>query len=249
MIKTNEELEYMRYAGKVAYELLDSLKSFIKEGITTEDINEYADNYIRSKDCYPTCLGFEGFPKSICTSINEEVVHGIPGNRKLVDGDIITVDIGVTYKDMIVDTSYTYIVGSVDEKTKKLLENTQKALYEGIKIIKNGINLNEVCKRIEKIALDNNYGVIRELTGHGVGYEFHEDPYIPNYNNSESEKVILKSGMTLAIEPMFSLKGREVWMMENGWTISTQDKSPAAHFEHTILVTDNGCEIITGEGK
>lgn len=247
MIKTNEELEYMRYAGKVAYELLDSLKSFIKEGITTEEINKYADNYIRSKDCYPTCLGFEGYPKSICTSVNEEVVHGIPGNRKLKDGDIITVDIGVTYKDMIVDTSYTYIVGNVDKKIEKLLENTQKALYEGIKIIKNGIILNEVCKRIEKVALDNGYGVIRELTGHGVGYEFHEDPYIPNHSNSESEKIILKSGMTLAIEPMFSLKGREVWMLENGWTISTQDKSPAAHFEHTILVTDNGYEIITGE--
>lgn len=246
-VKTNKEIELMRYAGKVAYEVLMNLKSFIKEGISTNDIDKYVENYIKSKNCYPTCLGFEGFPKSICASINEEVVHGIPSKRKLKNGDIITVDIGVTYKGMIVDTAYTYMIGNIDEKTKKLVENTQKALYEGIKNIKNGIKLNVVCKNIEKVALKNNYGVIKEITGHGVGYDFHEDPYIPNYDNYESETIELKSGNTLAIEPMFSLKGEKVWILENGWTITTQDKSLAAHFEHTILVTDNGYEILTGE--
>ncbi len=248
-IKTDKEIEYMRYAGRVAKGVLDSLKSFIKIGITTNQIDKYVYDYIISKDCYPTCLGFDGFPKSICASVNEEVVHGIPDDRKLKDGDIITIDIGVTYKNMIVDTAYTYKVGNVSKEIENLLENTERALYDSIKVIKKGIKLNEVCKRIEKVALKNNYGVIRELTGHGVGHDFHEDPFIPNYSNSESERIILESGMTLAIEPMFSLKKREVWMLQNGWTISTQDKSPAAHFEHTILVTNEGYEILTGESE
>lgn len=248
-IKTKKEIELMKYAGSVANEVLNSLKNVIKEGMTINEIDKYVKDYINSKNCYPTCLGFEGYPKSICASINEEVVHGIPDDRKLKNGDIITIDIGVTYKGMIVDTAYTYIVGKTDEKIIELVKNTQEALNEGIKVIKSGIKLNDVCKAIEKVALKNKYGVIRELTGHGVGYDFHEDPYIPNYSNSESENIVLKSGMTLAIEPMFSLKGREVWILENGWTISTEDGSPTAHFEHTILVTENGYEILTGESE
>lgn len=246
-LKSKKEIECMKYSGMVAYSLLEELKDFIKVGISTNEIDKYVENYIKSKDCYPTCLGYEGFPKSACTSINDEVVHGIPSNRKLKEGDIITVDIGVTYKNMIVDTAYTYIVGSVDKKILELVENTKKALYEGLNVIKSGITLNEVCKTIEKNANKHGYGVIKELTGHGVGYDFHEDPYIPNYSNKDSESIILKSGMTLAIEPMFSLNKEEVWMLENGWTISTIDKSPTAHFEHTILVTDNGYEILTGK--
>lgn len=245
--KTDKEIELMRYAGKVAYEVLMNLKSFIKVGISTNDIDKYVKDYIKSKECYPTCLNFEGFPKSICASINDEVVHGIPSLRKLKNGDIITVDIGVTYKGMIVDTAYTYLVGNVEEEIQKFVENTQKALYEGIKNVKSGIKLNVVCKNIERVALKNNYGVFKEVTGHGVGYDFHEDPFIPNYDNYESETIELAEGNTLAIEPMFSLGSEKVWILQNGWTISTQDGSPAAHFEHTILVTKDGYEILTGE--
>lgn len=246
-LKSKKEIECMKYAGMVACSLLEELKDFIKVGIKTQQIDKYVENYIKSKGCFPTCLGYEGFPNSACVSVNEEVVHGIPGKRELKDGDIVTVDIGVTYKNMIVDTSYTYKVGNVSKDIIDLVNITEKALYEGLSVIKSGICLNEVCKKIESVAKKHGYGVIKELTGHGVGYDFHEDPFIPNFSNEESKKVVLKTGMTLAIEPMFSLKKEDVWMLENGWTISAIDNSPCAHFEHTILVTDNGYEILTGK--
>ena len=235
-IKNEQEIEYMREAGKIAYDLLMSLKDYIKPGMTTKEIDKYAYDFIVSRDATPAFLDYEGYPASTCISINDMVVHGIPDNTKIKEGDIVSVD-----------TAYTYIIGKVDKKTQELVENTRKALYAGISKVKAGVSLNEVCKAIGKVGRENGYGIFEVLTGHGVGKTLHEDPYIPNLSNHESEGIILKSGMTLAIEPMFSLGTKEVWLLPDEWGIVTQDGSNAAHFEHTVLVTDTGYEILTGE--
>lgn len=247
-IKSKNEIELMKYAGNIAYKILINLKDLIKEGTTTKELDNYAYNYIKENNCTPSFLGYEGYPASICVSINEVVVHGIPSEKQILkNGDIISVDIGVCYKGMHSDTAYTYIVGNTSKEKKDLVENTRKALYKGLEGIKEGIKLNEVCTSIESVAQKHRYAIFRELTGHGVGHKLHEDPYIPNYSNKESKNIILKSGMTLAIEPMFGLKNKNIWVLEDGWTIETEDKSSAAHFEHTIVVTKDGYEIITGE--
>lgn len=246
-IKNEQEIELMRESGKITYGALCGLKDFIKPGVTTKDIDKYVHDYIISHGATPSFLGYEGFPATACVSINDMVVHGIPDNTKLKNGDIVSVDVGSIYKGYHSDSAYTYIVGKVDNKTEKFVLDTRKALYEGISVIKEGIKLNEVCKAIEHVARENGYGVFECLTGHGVGRELHEDPFIPNLSNHESEGIILKEGMTLAIEPMFSLGKKNVWLLDDDWGIVTQDGSLAAHFEHTILVTKDGYEILTGE--
>lgn len=244
--KTESEISLMSYAGKVCFELLELIEKTIKPGVTTKELDKLAEDFIIKHDCIPSFKGYEGYPSSICTSINEEVVHGIPSNRKLKNGDIIKVDVGACYKGYHADTARTYKVGMISEEISELMKYTKEALYQGLSVIKEGIKLNEVCTAIESVAKEHGYGVIRELTGHGIGKEVHEDPYIPNYSNDDSE-LILKEGMTLAIEPMFSLKGRKVWILDDDWTIVTQDASPAAHYEHTIVVTKDGYKILTGE--
>ena len=246
-IKNEQEIELMRKSGEITYGVLSGLKDFIKVGVTTKEIDKFVYDYIVSHDATPSFLGYEGFPATACVSINDMVVHGIPDNTKLKNGDIVSVDVGSIYKGLHSDSAYTYIVGEVDEKTRKFVEDTQKALYKGISVIKEGIKLNEVCKAIESVAKENGYGVFDCLTGHGVGRELHEDPFIPNLSNHESEGIILKAGMTLAIEPMFSLGTKNVWLLDDEWGIVTRDGSLAAHFEHTILVTKDGYEILTGE--
>ena len=246
-IKSEQEIEYMRVAGKIAYDLLMSLKDIIKPGITTKEIDKYAYDFITSRDAVPAFLDYEGYPASTCISINDMVVHGIPDDTIIKEGDIVSVDTGAIYKGYYSDTAYTYIVGKTDMKTEKFVRDTRKALYNGISKVKAGIKLNEVCKAIGEVAKRNGYGIFEVLTGHGVGKTLHEDPYIPNYNNHESEGIVLKEGMTLAIEPMFSLGTKEVWLLPDDWGIITQDGSLAAHFEHTILVTKDGYEILTGE--
>ena len=246
-IKNKQEIEYMRISGKITYGVLNNLKSIIKPGITTKEIDKYVYDYIVSHNATPSFLDYDGFPASACISINEMVVHGIPDDTIIKDGDIVSVDVGSIYKGYHSDSAYTYIIGKVDKKTEKFVNDTRKSLYEGLKVIKEGIKLNEVCSAIGHVAKENGYGVFSCLTGHGVGKELHEDPYIPNLSNHESEGIILKSGMTLAIEPMFSLGTDKVWLLEDGWGIVTRDNSLAAHFEHTILVTKDGYEILTGE--
>lgn len=245
--KNDEEIRLMEYAGKVCYDLLEAMEGFIVKGVTTKEINDYADKFIRSRDCIPSELGYEGYPASICTSINEEVVHGIPRDRKLKEGDIISLDVVASYKGYHADTARTYKVGKISKEKEELMIHTKEALYEGLSVIKEGAKLNDICEAIENVAKKYGYGVIQELTGHGIGKTMHEDPYIPNYSNEESKNITLEKGMTLAIEPMFSLKGRKVWLLEDDWTISTQDGSPAAHYEHTIVVTEEGYKILTGE--
>lgn len=246
-IKTKDEIELMEVAGKVAYELLEYFEGVIKEGISTKELNDIAEDFAAKKNCTLSCKGYEGYPESICTSINEEVVHGIPSEKRILkNGDIITIDLVVEYNGWMADTARTYIVGKVTEEVEDLVKYTKEALYEGLKVIKEGIKLNEVSKAIESVAKVHNLGVVRELTGHGIGKEMHEDPYVYNYSNNESE-LILKEGMTFAVEPMFTLGKRDVWLLDDDWTISTQDGKPSAHFEHTIVVLKEGYKIITGE--
>ena len=246
-IKKEQEIELMRKSGAITYGVLMELKDFIKPGVTTKQIDQFVYDYITSHDAIPSFLGYQGFPASACVSLNDMVVHGIPDNTIVKDGDIVTVDVGSLYKGYHSDSAYTYMVGNVEPKTKKLVEETRKSLYEGLKQVKAGVKLNKVCTSIGQVAKDNGYGVFECLTGHGIGKHLHEDPYIPNLSNHESEGIILKSGMTLAIEPMFSLGTKEVWLLPDEWGIVTRDGSLAAHFEHTILVTKDGYEILTGE--
>ena len=246
-IKNKQEIEYMKQAGKIAYDLLMALKDVIKPGITTKEVDDFAYDFITSRGAKPAFLDYEGFPASACVSLNDKIVHGIPDNTIIKDGDIVTVDTGAIVHGYYSDTAYTYVVGKVDKKTQDLVDNTRKALYEGLSVIKDGVVLNEVCKKIESVAREHGYGVFDVLTGHGVGTDLHEDPFVPNLSNHESEGIILKSGMTLAIEPMFSLGTKEVWLLPDNWGIITRDGSNTAHFEHTILVTDTGYEILTGE--
>ncbi|MEG1015983.1 MAG: type I methionyl aminopeptidase [Bacilli bacterium] len=245
--KTDEEIEKIEVAGKMSYDILMNLKSIIKKGITTRQIDDYVNAYIKKRKCIPAFLNYEGFPSSCCISVNDMVVHGIPSTYKLKDGDIVSVDLGVIYKGYYSDTAYTYIVGTTTKEVEEFVINTQKALYKGLSLIKDGVCLNDICKAIESIAVENGYGVVKELTGHGVGLSLHEEPYIPNYSNEDSKSIYLHSGNVIAIEPMFTIGSEKIRLHSDGWGISTIDKSLASHFEHTVLVTTSGYRILTGE--
>ncbi|HOP65569.1 MAG TPA: type I methionyl aminopeptidase [Bacilli bacterium] len=245
-IKNKTDIEKMRISGKINYQTHKYLESNIKPGITTKYLNDIADKFIRSKGGIPSFLNYEGYPASICVSINEEVVHGIPSSRKLRNGDLVKLDIGVIYDGMHSDSAATYKVGTVSSEKEKLMLYTKEALYEGLKEVKAGVRLGNISSAIERSAKKHRLGVVQELVGHGVGYNLHEDPDIPNYGKANIGP-ILKEGMTLAIEPMLNLGTRKIFIKEDDWTIITQDAKPSAHFEHTVLVTKDGCEILTKE--
>lgn len=245
-IKKQEDIENMRIAGKINYQTHKYLESNLKEGVTTKYLNDIADSFIREKGGIPSFLNLYDYPASICISINEEVVHGIPKMRKLVNGDIVSLDIGVIYNGMHSDSAWTYEVGEVSKEKKDLLKHTEEALFKGLEQIKEGAHLGDISNAIEECAKKYRLGVVRELVGHGVGYKLHEEPDIPNYGKKETGPV-LKEGMTLAIEPMLNLGTRKVFILDDNWTIITQDNKPSAHFEHTVLVTKNGYEILTKE--
>ena len=244
MIKSYEEIELMRVAGKIVGDTHIYLKEFIKPGITTKELDKLAYDFILSQGAIPSFLNYDGFPASICTSINEEVVHGLPSNRILKDGDIISIDIGACYEGYHGDSAWTYPVGTIDEDKKYLLEHTEKALFEGLSAIKPGNRIGDVSFAIEQYALKHKLGVVKELVGHGVGKHLHETPDVPNYGN-KNKGMILRSGMTIAVEPMLNLKTSNIYLLDDDWTIVTADNSPSAHFEHTVLVTKDGYEILT----
>jgi methionyl aminopeptidase len=243
-IKSEREIELLGIAGSITYDTFQYLKDFIKPGITTNELNELAKNYIISRDATPAFENYDGFPKAICTSPNEQVVHGIPSDYKLKDGDIISIDIGVCYKGYYGDSAWTYPVGNIDDNKKYLLEHTEKSLYEGLNQIKPGNRIGDISHAIEEYATAHNLGIVRELVGHGVGSSLHEEPDIPNYGKSGIGP-ILKPGMVLAIEPMLNFGGKEVILGDDDWTVSTYDNSPSAHFEHTVVVTIDGYTILT----
>lgn len=244
IIKSRREIALMREAGRIVAETLELMRKNIAPGVTTGRLDQLAEDYIRRKDAIPAFKGYRGFPASICTSINEEVVHGIPGLNQLAEGDIISIDIGVVKYGYIGDAAVTFPVGHVSEEKKRLLEVTEAALYEGIKQAVVGNRLTDISHSIQVHVEKNNMAVVRDYVGHGIGQSMHEDPQIPNFG-PPGYGPRLRAGMVLAIEPMVNTGTFEVYTLANQWTVVTMDKKPSAHFEHTVAVTDDGPEILT----
>ena len=241
-IKSEREIELLKIAGEITGDTHNYLKPFIKPGITTKELDTLAYDYIISRGATPSFKNYDGFPGSICTSINDEVVHGIPGNRKLKNGDIISIDIGACYKGYHGDSAWTYPVGKIDNDLKKLLEQTEESLFAGLSVIKEGAHVGDIGNAVSEVA--NNLGVVRELVGHGVGSDVHEEPDVPNYGKKNTGP-ILKEGMVIAVEPMLNLGTPHIFLEDDDWTIITADGKPSAHFEHTVLVTKDGYQILT----
>lgn len=234
----------MQAAGKVVEDTLLLLERNVRVGVTTGELNQIAEDYIRSQGGYPTCLNYNGFPKAICISVNEVVVHGIPGSRKLKDGDIVSCDVCATLNGFVGDATRTFLVGNVSDEVKKLVEVTKECFFEGIRFARPGYRVSDISKAIQNHAESHGYGVVRELTGHGVGRQLHEDPEVPNFYSPRARQR-LERGMTIAVEPMITMGGREVWQLDDGWTIVTRDGKPAAHYENTIAITDGDPILLT----
>lgn len=243
-IKSEREIELLRVAGEIVGKTHHYLEPFIKPGITTKELNDLAEEYILSQNATPSFKGLYGFPGSICISVNEEVVHGIPSKRKLKEGDIVTLDIGACYKGYHGDSAWTYPVGKISKRKEELLIQTEKALFEGLSVIKNGCHVGDIGNAVQTYAEKYHLGVVKELVGHGVGSQVHEEPDVPNYGKKGTGPV-LKTGMVIAVEPMLNMGTEEVFMLDDDWTIITGDDLPSAHFEHTVLITDEGYEILT----
>ncbi len=245
-IKSDKEIALMKKAGNLVYLTHQYLKSFIKVGVTTEELDNLAYDFIIKNGGTPSFKGYQGFPGTICASVNDQVVHGIPGEYKLQDGDLLSIDIGVCYKGYHGDSAWSYLVGKASDDKKYLLVHTENALYEGLKAVKAGNKIGDIGYAIEQYANKYHLGVVKELVGHGVGTKLHEDPDVPNYG-TKGTGITLKEGMTIAIEPMLNFGTPEICISEDGWTIETFDGNPSAHFEHTIVVTKEGYQILTGE--
>lgn len=244
IIKTPREIEIMRQAGKIVALTHQELKKHIAPGITTKELDRIAEKFIRSMGAKPSFKGYNGFRGSICASVNEELVHGIPGNRELKDGDIISIDIGADYNGYHGDSAWTYPVGEIDEETQQLLDVTEASLYEGLKEVKAGKRLTDISHAIESYVNPYGYTIVQEYGGHGIGQNLHEDPHISNFG-PPNKGPRLKKGMVLAIEPMVNLGERFVRTLDDNWTVVTVDGKNCAHFEHTVAVTDDGFEILT----
>ena len=244
IIKTEKQIQAMRESGKILRDTLLKVGEFIKPGMTTKEVDKFAHKYIISRGAKPSCLGYEGYPAATCISVNEVVVHGIPGDRVIEDGDIVSVDLCVLYKGMHTDAARTFCVGNVSPEKRKLVEITEQSFFEGIKHIKSGSRVGDIGEAVQQYAESFGYGVVRDLQGHGVGCSIHEDPGIPNFGKAGTGP-FLKEGMTIAVEPMITLGTYEVFVSEDGWTVSTDDGQPAAHYENTMVVTKDGVEILT----
>ena len=245
-LKSKREIELLKEAGHIVYLTHQYLRPHIKAGIKTIELDRLAEDFIRSKGATPSFKGYEGFPYTLCISINDEVVHGFPSERTLKDGDIISIDIGACYKGYHGDSAWTYQVGEISNEAKYLLEHTEKALYEGIKQAKVGNRIGDISAAVEKYATKHNLGVVKELVGHGVGTSVHESPDVPNYGK-EGTGPRIKDGMVIAIEPMLTSGSPDIYVEDNDWTVVTDDGSLSAHYEHTIAVTNDGVIILTGE--
>ena len=243
-IKTPREIELLKIAGEITGSTHLYLKQFIKPGITTKKLDKLAYDYIIKRGATPSFKGYDGFPGTICTSINEEVVHGIPSNRKLKEGDIISIDIGACYKGYHGDSAWTYPVGNISEEKQYLLKHTEASLFQGLEVIKDGIRVGDIGHAVSEYAEAHNLSVVRELVGHSVGAHVHEEPDVPNYGK-EHTGPMLKEGMVIAVEPMLNLGTRKIYILDDDWTIVTADERPSAHFEHTVLITKDGYEILT----
>lgn len=244
-IKNEREIELMRISSLITAEAFINLRSLIKPGVTTARLNTEIEKFIRSKKARPAFKGLYGFPASACISVNDEVVHGIPSNERILkEGDIVSIDIGVEKNGYFGDSAFTFPVGEIDDAKKRLLMITLEALYLGIEKAKEGNRLQDISYAIQTHAESNGYGVVRELVGHGIGKTLHEEPQVYNFGQP-NRGPLLKAGMVLAIEPMINLGGRHVMTMDDGWTVVTRDGKPSAHFEHTVLIGNGKSEILT----
>ncbi|MCA1057121.1 type I methionyl aminopeptidase [Rossellomorea aquimaris] len=242
--KTPREIEIMRHAGKIVALTHAELQKHISPGISTKELDAIAEKFIRKHDAIPSFKGYNGFRGSICASVNNELVHGIPGDRVLKDGDIISIDIGAKYNGYHGDSAWTYPVGTIDDETQKLLDVTEESLYLGLKEAKPGERLSNISHSIQTFVEANGFSIVREYVGHGVGQDLHEDPQIPHYG-PPNKGPRLKPGMVLAIEPMVNAGSRYVRTLSDNWTVVTVDDKMCAHFEHTIAITEEGYEILT----
>ncbi|BBH24019.1 methionine aminopeptidase [Paenibacillus baekrokdamisoli] len=242
--KSEAELQYMREAGRIVADTHRLLKQAIHPGVTTSELDEIAETYIRSQGATPSFKGYNEFPASICASVNNELVHGIPGNRKLNNGDIISIDIGAQFKGYHGDSAWSYGVGDISEETQRLLEVSEQSLYAGLAQVKPDVRLFTISHAIQQVIEAAGFSVVREYVGHGIGESLHEEPQIPNYGLPDRGPR-LKPGMVLAIEPMVNIGERYVRTLADNWTVVTEDGSWCAHFEHTVAVTEDGYEILT----
>lgn len=244
-IKSAREIALMRESGRILAEVHERLGEALKPGISTFDINRMGEELIRSYGCTPSFLNYDGYPASICVSVNDEVVHGIPSKKRiLMEGDIVSLDAGVIWKGYHSDAARTHGIGRISKEAQDLIDATRQSFYEGIKMAKAGNRLNDISKTIDSYISGFGYGIVRDLVGHGVGSKLHEDPQIPNFAQRR-RGMKLRPGMTLAIEPMINMGGWEVEWLEDEWTVVTADGSWSAHYENTILVTEGEPEILT----
>lgn len=244
ILKSERELNYLRDAGKIVAQTLVEVEKAVKPDVTTLELDKIAEEYIKGCGAIPAFKGYHGFPGNICASVNEEVVHGIPGLRKLKNGDNVSIDIGAVINGYNGDAAITVPVGDIDAEVQKLLDVTEESLYKGIEQAIVGNRLSDVSHAVQKHAEAYGFGVVRDYVGHGIGRNMHEDPQIPNYG-SPGRGPRLKSGMTLAIEPMINLGTHEVRSLSDGWTVVTTDGKRSAHFEHSVAITPDGPEILT----
>lgn len=244
ILKSPNEIEIMKKAGRLVAEVHEKLKQAVQPGITTGELDRIAEEYILASGALPAFKGYNDFPASICTSINEEVVHGIPGSRVLLEGDIISMDIGAIVDGYYGDAAQTHPVGKITQEKEKLIQVTQQSFFEGIKFAKEGYRLSDISNAIQKYVESNGLSIVRDYVGHGIGQNLHEDPSIPNYGRP-GKGPRLKAGMVLAIEPMVNIGTYHVQTLENNWTVVTLDGKPSSHYENTIVITQEEPEILT----
>lgn len=242
--KSREEIKLMKMAGDIVAQVHFAMKSAVRPGVSTKELDDIAFDIIKKNKAIPTFKGYRGFPATICASINDEVVHGIPSDKRILkEGDVVAVDVGATFKGLVGDGAWTYAVGEISYDKKRLLEGTEKALFAAIDKMRAGNTLNDVGGAVEDVAKEYGLGIVRQYGGHGVGRNMHEEPFVFNYRAGDT--TVLKPGMTIAIEPMLNLGGDDVYEHADGWTVSTVDKKDSAHFEHTVLVTEDEPVILT----
>ncbi len=244
-IKTDAELDCMRESGRITKNVLDLLGKSIRIGMTTKELDKIAFDYIKSCGAVPSFLGYGGYPASICTSIDEMVVHGIPSNDTIIkDGQLVSIDVGVIYNGWQGDAARTFMVGNVSDQKKKLVKTTEECFFKAVENLRDGSPLGDIGHYVQTHAESNGYSVVRALVGHGIGREMHEDPSVPNYGK-KGTGIRLKKGMTIAIEPMINMGTYQVDFLSDGWSVVTRDRLPSAHYENTVAITDNGVEILT----
>jgi len=244
ILKTRREIEIMKKAGSLVAQSHELVRKHIKPGVTTKELDQLVENFLRTQNAIPTFKGYGGFPYSICASVNEEVVHGFPNNRKLIEGDIVSIDIGATFEGYVGDSAKTFLVGEVDEEKRRLVEATRQSFYEGIKFAKLSYRLSDISHAIQQYAESQGFSVVRDYVGHGVGKDMHESPQIPNFGKP-GKGPRLQVGMVLAIEPMINAGKYNVKVLDNDWTVVTVDGKPSAHYEHTVAITDGEPELLT----